>query len=460
MKKLIVLFLGYFSVAVFGVSMNFHGNFRAEGTYYKNADLGSGSNDVKQFIGARGLLNPDIIIDDHFSIRSQWSLLTSPVFTPNGGVPLGVGQGGWIFGDVQSLNLQLSRAWLEWTSDFGVFRIGRMPFSWGYGLVWDAGNQTWDDFQTTYDRLEYRLHLGNIIGALAYSKPRKLSVLGNSNDSEFYTVYLQYRNPEMEVEGGILYEKQERSTSQNADLRGDRPPGGGVSPNPLNDPANSYPLSNKTPYARSNDVVNVYLKKTMGRLTMGGELAWLSGEAIDYNGNGTPDSLNGLGVLLSASYEIHTVKGFIDALYVSGDANLNDDNNNGFVLMNRNRRPGLILGRELLGPYYGNNAGLGSLLVYGDADTYSGVIYVRPGVRIEWSKSWASALEIIYAQKATVSATDTKNLGLEVDFGTDYSVYRNFDLGAKLGYLFAGAGLRVGAPKNVFALSMTASLTF
>ena len=102
------------------------------------------------------------------------------------------------------------------------------------------------------------------------------------------------------------------------------------------------------------------------------------------------------------------------------------------------------------------------MLVYGNTDTYSGVLYVRPGFRVDWSKSWASGIEFIYAQKASVAAGDSKNLGLEVDLGTDYSVYRNFDVGFTLGYLFAGAGLRVPEPtrKNVFAFRLTAGLQF
>ena len=67
------------------------------------------------------------MVDDHFSVRSQWSLLTSPRFTPDATLALGSGHGAYVFGDVSSSALVLSRAWLEWTSDFGVFRLGRMP---------------------------------------------------------------------------------------------------------------------------------------------------------------------------------------------------------------------------------------------------------------------------------------------------------------------------------------------
>jgi len=444
---------------LFAVSMNFNGHFRSDANYYNNLDLAS--NQPKSFISGRALLQPNLVVDDHFSVRSQWSLLTSPTLSPDATQGLGAGQGGYVFGDPSTVSLALSRAWLEWTSDFGVFRIGRMPVSWGYGLIWDAGNGVWDDFQTTYDRLEYRLHLGHVIGALAYSKARKLSVLGNVNDQDFYTLYLQYDNPEIDVEGGILYEKQSRSIGQKEDYLGTPVPA--VSPNPYKLPAthpSPYPLSNKGPYPMSNNVVDVYLKKTMGYFTIGGEVGWYNGSAFDYNGDGTADSMNALGVMLSTSYEYHRVKGFLEFLYASGDADLNANHLNGFVGLNRNRRPGLILGRELLGPYHSNTVGMGSLVVYGDPNTFSGVIYLRPGLRVDWSPSWASGIELIIAQKAAAAAGEAKNLGVEVDIGTEYSVYKNFDLGVNIGYLFAGNGLRVGSPKGVAAIRATAALRF
>src|SRR5690606_13479087 len=147
----------------------------------------------------------------------------------------------------------------------------------------------------------------------------------------------------------------------------------------------------------------------------------------------------------------HKVKAFVELLYAGGDADLSDNQLNGFVLLHRNRRPGLILGRELLGPYASNHVGYGSPVVYGDGGTFSGTIYARPGVRVDWSRNWASGVEVIYAQKATAASGDSSSLGVEVDVGTEYSVYRNFDMGLTFGYLFPGGGLRVPDPKGVFA---------
>lgn len=449
MKKIILFVTTILSFEIVAISMNFTGNFRGESAYFNKLNLGqTGTGDSnKAFILGRFLVRPQLVIDDHLSIYSQWNLLTSPGLTPNATNQLGVGQGGYVFGDRSTSSLVLSRAWLEWVSDFGVFRFGRVPFSWGYGLIWDAGLGVWDDYQTTLDRLEYRLHFGHIIGAIAYSKPRKADVRGNTSDQDFYTIYLQYENPELEVSSGILYEKQVRSASQYTNL--------------IDSDRESIGFAaGKVPYPLSNNVLDLYLKKSMGNFTLGGELGWLSGSAFDYNSNGTTDSLNALGLLLNVTMDYHKIKAFLDLMYASGDSNLNADHLNGFVLLHRNRRPGIILGHELLGPHYGNQVGRGSLVAYGSTDTFSGVIYLRPGFRVDWSPSWATGIEFLIAQKASVKSGEKKSLGVEIDFGASYMVYKNFELGANLAFLLPGEGLGVSGPHGPYGIKVTSGLTF
>lgn len=448
-----------FSGPVLGVSMNFSGHFRTETTYYNKLGLGLDMPKDKSFASARALLTPNVVIDDHFSLKSQWNLLTSPGMTPDATQALGGGQGGYVFGDTNTSALVLNRVWLEWTSDVGVLSVGRMPFSWGYGLQWDAGNGIWDDFQTTLDRIEYRLHLGNIVGALAYSKNRKGTVLADLNDAVFITAYLQYNNPESDTEAGILYENQYRSGSQTPDLMS----GGG---NPYRLPTTSfqtgtpYPLATKFPSARRNSVIDLYVKKKMGYFSFGGEFGWLTGESVDFNGDGKSDDLNGFGVVGNAEYEYHKVKAFLEVLYASGESDLTQNRNNGFVALHRNRRPGLILGRELLGLYNGNTVAQGSCVVYGGANTFSGCLYFRPGIRYAWSPTLSSGLEVIIARKASKGPGEDANLGVELDAGTDYTIYQNFDLGVNLAYLFPGKGLGVADPQGVIAFRSTLAVKF
>ena len=156
-QKCLVLGLLLVASVLFGASANFSGTFRTRANYFDKTNLGQAdTNSTKTFIDGRALLYPSLLVDDHFSIKTQWSLLTSPNFAPSqevGGLG-NSGQGGWVYGDPNTAKMALDRAWMEWTSDFGVFRLGRVPVAWGYGLIWDAGNGTWDDWQSTVDRLE------------------------------------------------------------------------------------------------------------------------------------------------------------------------------------------------------------------------------------------------------------------------------------------------------------------
>jgi hypothetical protein len=457
------------SSPVFAVSMNFSGTFRSEGDYFNNINLNQGSPNTKAFFGARALLQPDLVIDDHFSVRSQWSLLQSPTLTPaatnlfsaTSNNALATGQGGYILGDPNTQALVLSRVWLEWVSDFGLLRVGRMPVSWGYGLVYDSGEGMWDNFQTTFDRIEYRLNLGHLVGAVSVSKPFKGSVISEDSDSSNFTAYLQYDNPESEIQAGIMYERQIRSGSQQAPLTGNTPQNPYYVPNPPN--ATNYqkpPLSQNAPSPSNNNLVDLYLKKTSGYFTFGGEVSWLTGSAYDLGNTGNDNPLNAFGFIANVTYEYHSIKAFLEFLYASGDNTVNQGHLNGFTELNRNRSPGLILGRELLGVYYGNNVGMGSLVYYGSNNSFSGVYYLRPGFRVEWSPSWASGIEALIANKAAVAADETANLGLEVDLGTEYSPYKNFDVGVTLGYLFPGTGLRVTTNQGIYAARLTAGVRF
>jgi hypothetical protein len=407
---IVALGLIVFETSATAVTMNFTGQVRTEGDLYTKGSLGLQTNDSKAFLSTRALLFPKLVIDDHFTLHSQWNALTSKGFTPDAtqAPGLSVGQGGFVFGDPTTNSLVLNRVWLEWTSDFGVVRIGRMPVSWGYGLLFDAGNNTWDDFQTTLDRLEYRLVFGHVIGALAYSKGWKKDLVSNNNDQEFYTIYLRYDSPEEEVEGGLLYERQVRSSGQKDDFTS-----GAGNPYKHSSITGATNILARTPYPMSNNILDLYFKKSWGKLSMGGEGAWMTGSAMDFNLNGVEDSLNAFGVMANVSYDWGKVKTFMDFTYASGDNDLNSDHLNGFVLLHRNRRAGLILGKELIGNYFGNNLSLGSMVVYGNTGSFSGVYYFRPGIRVEWSPSWVTGVEVIAAQKAAKQTAEEGNLGVE-----------------------------------------------
>jgi hypothetical protein len=58
-------------------------------------------------------------------------------------------------GAVTPANIGVTRLWAEVETPVGVVKFGRMPFEWGTGMVWNAGNRDIDEFGDTTDRVTF-----------------------------------------------------------------------------------------------------------------------------------------------------------------------------------------------------------------------------------------------------------------------------------------------------------------
>jgi uncharacterized protein (TIGR04551 family) len=123
-------------------------------------------------------LEPELHISDNLRIRTQLDLFDNLVFgsTPdayalassnatstsasgNRYAPIA------IFSNTQTPptagmnalrnSLDVKRAWAEYASPVGLLRFGRMPFHWGLGMVYNAGDRFDSDWQTTVDRIAF-----------------------------------------------------------------------------------------------------------------------------------------------------------------------------------------------------------------------------------------------------------------------------------------------------------------
>jgi uncharacterized protein (TIGR04551 family) len=52
-------------------------------------------------------------------------------------------------------SIDVKRAWVEYVTPVGQLRFGRMPFHWGMGMLYNAGDQVDQDYQTTVDRIMF-----------------------------------------------------------------------------------------------------------------------------------------------------------------------------------------------------------------------------------------------------------------------------------------------------------------
>ena len=59
-------------------------------------------------------------------------------------------------------NFRATRAWAEVRFDRGMLQFGRMPFHWGTGMVFNAGNRMIDEFGDTTDRVQWTSKVGDV----------------------------------------------------------------------------------------------------------------------------------------------------------------------------------------------------------------------------------------------------------------------------------------------------------
>lgn len=123
-------------------------------------------------------VNPELHISDNLRVLSQIDLLDNLVLgsTPggtnhepsvSGGYQVAPRNGYASIGFMEDTqvppasgrnsfkdSIAVKRAWAEYASPVGELRFGRMPFHWGLGMMFNAGDGPDDDYQSTVDRIQ------------------------------------------------------------------------------------------------------------------------------------------------------------------------------------------------------------------------------------------------------------------------------------------------------------------
>ncbi|MEC7987104.1 MAG: hypothetical protein VX278_18185 [Myxococcota bacterium] len=145
------------------------GMYRVRGQYFDTLSL-SDTNTLSE--GSSNALNQRLLLIPHWrissalSVHSQLDLLSYAPFgsegtnysnpTNNLGLSL--------LPDTVSSNnsLQVTRLWAEIQSNYGLFKLGRIPLHWGSGMVFHAGNDPWSEFGNSVDRIQYSQKVQNL----------------------------------------------------------------------------------------------------------------------------------------------------------------------------------------------------------------------------------------------------------------------------------------------------------
>ncbi len=151
--------------------LTWDGHYRARGRFFDSLSVSNttpAAEGVALSFDHRLRLQPNWLMSDHVSLHAQLDLLPflefgdqpETVIDPVSGdpVPLAfsetVGVPTTDDGGTTAQNIQVTRAWGEVRSAIGTFAFGRMPVSWGSGMMWNDGNDPLDEYGDTADRLQ------------------------------------------------------------------------------------------------------------------------------------------------------------------------------------------------------------------------------------------------------------------------------------------------------------------
>jgi hypothetical protein len=155
------------------------GHYRARGEMFDSlslSDTNPNAEGAQWSMDHRLRLQPGWLLSDRVSLHSQFDVLgwtrwgDAPVTTidPTTGEAVPT-----VFADAVEppttsdgaatlANFRATRVWGEVKFKYGMLSFGRMPFHWGTGMVFNAGNRTVDEFGDTSDRIQWTSKVGDV----------------------------------------------------------------------------------------------------------------------------------------------------------------------------------------------------------------------------------------------------------------------------------------------------------
>lgn len=155
------------------------GHYRARGELFDSlslSDTNSAAEGSQWSMDHRLRLQPGWLLSDKVSLHAQFDVLgwtrwgDEPVTTidPTTGEAIptvyadSVQPPTTADGGASLANIRATRAWGEVKFQYGMLQFGRMPFHWGTGMVFNAGNRMIDEYGDTSDRIQWTSKVGDV----------------------------------------------------------------------------------------------------------------------------------------------------------------------------------------------------------------------------------------------------------------------------------------------------------
>jgi hypothetical protein len=413
-----LLILALLPINVFAAAFSISGDWRSEVAMYHDIsldknnpglvsnDYATGSNGAalepnavdrsKTYWLQRFKIKPDLVVYDNVRVNSEWILMAGSPLTSTlmGGAANNLTTGNIMGGDNINANLSIRRVWLDWTSDWGVFRMGRMPTNFGLGMVSNSGDGLWDYFGSTVDRISYDLVAGDLIFGLAYDITAEGAVNYTADDRSAFRTQISYSEPESSMEIAFRW---------------------------LMD------------FGRSNyklHTYNVYQKKTFtaSEITLGWEAAYQKGDMLG-------KTVQAFGLL--GEFNWHPSKAELGFKLGLATGDKGDDPNKDYAFRyNRNYKIAMLMFNEDLG--VAADSVHGSQGIGADFNN-QGAVFFAPNFKWMFIENlwWGTTFAYAVVQKAVPGRN--KYIGFEWDTDFTYFWKENLETGLRFGAFFPGS---------------------
>ena len=472
---ILLLCVIFISPTAHALDLDWKGYFRADNNYIRNYQFNSSAfadeasaeggetisgEETKSatFTTFFAKVKPTILVNDNVIIRSEWNI-GDPIFGFLGRNVDVDQRNNALTTRRGELSIEAARLWLDVHTDFGLIQIGRAPYHWGLGVIFNAGDGPYDRFQSTSDTIRFVSKFGYLsimpiyakvaVGKnLAGAQDTTGAILHASDDVTDFGVGVKFHNPEDDFEAGLLFYKRSASDQQ------------GTFYFPQPNATNAFaPGSN----GMSLQLFDFYVRKTWYRLTLQAEIPYYTGTIGDINSAGTRNDYTATGfageAILNMDHWRHSLR--FGAVPGQGPATTgNREKDYGAMYFHRNYKLGRLLFNYNFGTFGTNNpdetypAGTTVRTPYDAAISNAKYLMLATENRGEqWSWSvglvYAIASETAQAGKDfylhrtrawAVQAVEDQGsgLGFEIDLGTRYDWDSNISFGADFAMYFPG----------------------
>ncbi len=231
--------IALFSVTpAFALDLDWSGQFWAEANYLKGYSLGTDLVPDPARVGKGGYyipgggessagfqtlffrLKPKVIVNDNIYLKSEWWAGNPQLGMFGNAFPFASDQRQFYSNQSRGAEMSVQRLWAEVITDMGVVQVGRAPFHWGLGMVWNSGDKLFDRYQTTGDTIRMiskfgaftvspsyiKYSQGNNVGGACMGSP--CVVANGSGAVSEASIIFKYENPDEDFEGGLNWVKR------------------------------------------------------------------------------------------------------------------------------------------------------------------------------------------------------------------------------------------------------------